>query len=352
MNEQTALQAGEVSVRPIFERYVLEVVRRLPRTQQRDVAAELRSTLQDAFDARMREQAGDPDEAATVLLKDFGPPQDLAASYQPRRQHLIGPDNYPGFVRTLKICLIAIGALTLLGWLPTLADPPGSLVDLAVSVSDLVNDLLSSALTVFGLIVLIFALLEAASSPRPTVAQDWNPEDLPALADRDRIDRGGVVVEMVFLAFLLLLFNLFRDGFGATMSLDAEVHFVPFLGPEFSRHMPLINLFLFGSLGFNLVRWRQGRWNLATRAAEVCLGLFLVLLLIRCLTGDPIIRVDAAWAATHGYSAAEADRYAHTVGPVIKVVARIGLWVATAGAAVSAARNLIQFVRSARSVSI
>ena len=103
----------------IFERYIREVTRHLPRRQRQDVAKELRSTLEDSLDGRLESGAGEPvtgtgrEAAASQVLVDFGPPRELAASYRGGSRHLIGPGLYHDFLSTLKITLLVVCGLQL-----------------------------------------------------------------------------------------------------------------------------------------------------------------------------------------------------------------------------------------------
>ena len=96
----------------IFERYIREVTRHLPRSQREDVARELRSTLEDSLEGRLKDGAGES-AAATETLLNFGPPRALAASYRSGPRHLIGPSLYPDFMNALKITLLVVCGLQL-----------------------------------------------------------------------------------------------------------------------------------------------------------------------------------------------------------------------------------------------
>jgi uncharacterized membrane protein len=87
-----------------IDRYVQQVGRQLPRKKRRDIMAELQSTLVDTLEARVGGEPSVDDEIE--LLKEFGPPQKVAASYWPEGQYLIGPRLYPLFRMVLGIVLL------------------------------------------------------------------------------------------------------------------------------------------------------------------------------------------------------------------------------------------------------
>ena len=73
----------------LIDSYVNEIARRLPHGQRDDVREELRSALRDALDSRIEGAASEDD--VVKLLREFGRPEQVAASYRPESQFLIGP---------------------------------------------------------------------------------------------------------------------------------------------------------------------------------------------------------------------------------------------------------------------
>jgi hypothetical protein len=68
----------------VIETYIDDTVRLLPRRLRNDVAAELRTLLNEGLHARAQESGRLPDEAlALSLVRGFGRPNEVAARYQP-----------------------------------------------------------------------------------------------------------------------------------------------------------------------------------------------------------------------------------------------------------------------------
>ena len=83
----------------LVERYVYKVGSYLPESEREEVQNELRSLIQDQLDDRFK---GAPTQDDVVeLLKEFGDPRQMAASYG-REQYLIGPDLYPTMMYVLQ----------------------------------------------------------------------------------------------------------------------------------------------------------------------------------------------------------------------------------------------------------
>ena len=66
----------------LFDRYVHQVGRRLPKSQRADVEQELNSLLLDALEERAEGQESEPEEAQVAVLQEFGPPAEMAARYR------------------------------------------------------------------------------------------------------------------------------------------------------------------------------------------------------------------------------------------------------------------------------
>src|SRR6516165_7657101 len=96
----------------VIEMYVDDTVRLLPRRQRDDVAAELCALLNDELNARARESARPADEAlALSLVRGYGPPNEVAARYQPAWT-IIDPADSRSFARA---AIIGAGSLLVLG---------------------------------------------------------------------------------------------------------------------------------------------------------------------------------------------------------------------------------------------
>jgi hypothetical protein len=85
----------------LLDRYIQEVGRFLPRVKRRDIQAELRSSLVDTLEDRFGKEQSD--DQVAELLKEFGNPREVAASYHPQGQYLIGPGLYPLFTMVAGI---------------------------------------------------------------------------------------------------------------------------------------------------------------------------------------------------------------------------------------------------------
>lgn len=98
----------------LIDRYVNEVGRHLPEKVRADIEREIDSLLEDGLDDRAASAGREPDEQMVVdLLKEFGEPQSVAASYH-RPRYLVGPALYPTWELIVKIVLTVLAVVTVI----------------------------------------------------------------------------------------------------------------------------------------------------------------------------------------------------------------------------------------------
>ncbi|GAA1106841.1 HAAS signaling domain-containing protein [Nocardiopsis composta] len=167
----------------LTERYVQEVVRRIPADQRGEVAAELRAVIADTVEARGPD---DPEAAERAVLAEMGDPVRLAADYSDRQPVLIGPDLYPAYVRLLAalLCTLLPVATVALAGLDVLdGEDIGSVIGTAVGTA------VTVAAQLIAWVTVVFALVERSrGGGRIRRAAEWTPDDLP---EPPRPDRGA-----------------------------------------------------------------------------------------------------------------------------------------------------------------
>ena len=92
----------------LIEIYIQEVTRRLPEKSRKDIALELRSTIEDMLPDDYAE------EDVKKALEKLGNPASLASGYRDRPMHLIGPRYYDLYVTLLKMILPIAGVIALI----------------------------------------------------------------------------------------------------------------------------------------------------------------------------------------------------------------------------------------------
>ncbi len=244
----------------LVDRYVAEVARRLPRSRRADISRELTSTLLDAMESRFGPAATDDD--AAVVLQEFGRPDAVAASYWPASQYLIGPEWYPAFSQVLKIHLLVLGAIVIAGLvLQVLAPSPDGL-------AKVFGNAIQFLVFAFGVIVLIFHLLERGEVRVRPRAVDWDPHDLPSPATGEIVGRVESIAAIIATLAGFLVLVRFQEYIG-----------IPVGNQLLLNNILVDNLPWIGAaavltvLQYIVLLW-QGRWRWYMRCYKVGVDLF------------------------------------------------------------------------------
>lgn len=270
----------------LIDRYVYEVGRHLPRKNRADIQVELQSTLVDTLEARVEGEPSQEDEVE--LLKEFGPPQKVAASYWPQGQYLIGPNLFPLFRMVVGIALMVfiIVQLVLLG----MAMVFNQEIFTFMSVLDIFSEMIGSVFTTFGIIVIVFAILQRFDVRPETDQEKWDPRELPQIEEVDTINRGGTVAEITFSLVIIAILLFLPDKIGVVISPGMEV----ILNPVIVSYIPLIILSILLGIALDVILLWRGRWETGTRLAKIGTNLFGIYVLYVLIAGHN------AWLAQEG----------------------------------------------------
>lgn len=273
----------------LIERYVQAVGRHLPLKNQADILAELQSTLADTLEARVARAGGEATEEQVVaMLKEFGQPEKVAASYWPEGQYLIGPRLYPLFrmVTGIALSVYAIVQLALLG--VRLAFNQG-----AMPGAEFFGGLVSGLLGALGAIVLVFAVLQRLGVRPESEGEDWDPRQLPVIEEANLINRSGTVAEITMSLILIAILLFLPDKIGAVISPTTPGSSV-ILNPVLISYLPLIILAVLLGIGLDLILLWRGCWESGTRIAKIGTNLFGIYVLY------VLVSAHNAWLAGHG----------------------------------------------------
>ncbi len=276
----------------MIDRYVAEVGRHLPEKMRSDIEAEIRSLLEDNLEDRSHQQGRQPDEEMAVeVLKSFGKPKIVAATYLPPR-YLVGPRLYPTFLMVVRIMLLVVMIVSLVqfGFAVTLAK--GGLAHIGLSLLEALSTFISGGLTSLGVIVIVFSILQWKFPHQGEEAEDWDPRKLERVTPKtERVKTGSLIVETVLSVIVLLAFVFYGDRIGMYMFVDGRWVFAPVLTQTFYNFLPWIATVWGLGILLNLFVLRQGRWQLFTHWLSAAIGLLNIILILILLGGAPIVEV-------------------------------------------------------------
>jgi len=267
----------------LIERYLYEVGRYLPRKNRADILAELRSHLLDTLEGRVQDEAKEEDIIA--LLKDIGSPKQVAASYAPQGQYLIGPALYPFFRFIASIVLAAvIGAqLLAIGIAVFIGEQPANPLETLAG-------LLTSIPATIGSLVIVFAILQRLDVRPELDDEPWDPQSLPAIEETEMIKRGERIFGIVGGSVLLVVLTFFPEKIGVYSLPQGEF----FANPVILQNLGWIILSLLAGIGLDIYLLWQGRWTAANRIARIGVNLVSITVLALLLQGHN------AWLAERG----------------------------------------------------
>lgn len=323
----------------LIERYIHEVGRRLPKKMRADVEAELHSLLLDNLEDRLTDSGEASEDLQAAVLQELGPPQLVAQQYNPRVNYIIGPRLFEPYLITVAVVLGITFVAHLIGILTVAAD----LAVVEGALGDSLAGLIQSLEAGLGTITLVFALIERAVTVTDGQQDDstWDPRKMPKIADYDRIKISGLIVETVFLAFLLVMLNVYPDRIGLSfVKIGADFKMTSWLAPGFYKiHGSLLSAWWFLAILLNITVIWQGRWQRITHLLNAGLSLVGAFLFYRIATGQDFI------VTASGGFVGDLTGIPDILNPIIDQGIRSVLFVVAAIQALSAAKilyNLLQ----------
>lgn len=176
----------------LIDRYLQTVGIALPSDRKDDILRELGEDIRERI-ADREEELGRPltEDEQSAILKQFGPPLTLGTKYGPQR-YVVGPALFPVYWQTLKIALgaaVMINVAIAIG-LVAGGTPPGK------ALGPLASFPFTIAVTVFGWITLVFALLDL-NLPRLLEHAKFDVKGLGLPKAEGRGRRWGLLAEIV-----------------------------------------------------------------------------------------------------------------------------------------------------------
>src|SRR6185503_4674391 len=300
----------------LIDRYIAEVGKHLPHKNRADIEAEIRSTLEDMLDER-KPTKGEADETMVVeLLKEYGPPQEVASRYQTyQHQYLIGPRLFPIFQLVTRVVFAVLLALSLIGLGTDLVQTGFTGTGWASSVSEWLIGTFSGLITAFGHIVLVFAIIDRTPFGRnfEQEKEEWDPRELYETPGPDQIDSADHIATILFTFLGLVILNLYPNLLTINFVNNGTQTSIPILTEIFFRFLPWINVMSLILIGFNAFLLRQSVWKSTTRILSILMDIASATLSITIMKTPGILGItpEALTALGFNESANELSRLAN-----------------------------------------
>lgn len=258
----------------LTERYIHEVVRRIPADQRDDVAEELRATIADTIDGRDEADAG---AAERAVLNEMGDPIRLATRYADRPQSLIGPELFPAYLRLVTMLLSIVLPIVVAVVMGLEAFDTR---DIGKTIGAGVGAILTVGAQLIAWPTVIFWSVErfGGRTELAAVTGAWSVDKLPERHVETRRDLGDTVPNIVWhlllIAALAWNFSYVNDSGDLIHVLDQSLWSV-WLWPMLAG--------LAGTVVVDIARIAKGRWTYAlvgwhTAAQVAFVALFVWLL--------------------------------------------------------------------------
>jgi len=258
----------------LLDRYVHEVGRFLPRVKRSDIQAELRSSLIDTLEDRF---GLDPaEDQVAELLKEFGNPRDVAGSYHPRGQYLVGPGLFPIFRMVAWIVIAAVLGAQLLAW--------GIAVFVAgeaFSALEMLASLVNSIPASLGWVLITFVILQYFDAKPYLEDEPWDPNSLPEINPGLDIKRGELIFGLIFGTLFLMVLTLFPQWVGFITAPGGK--FYP--NPVILDYLVLIQVSLLANILLDIFLLWKGRWDILTRIIKLGLNGYSIVILALLVNG-------------------------------------------------------------------
>jgi len=185
----------------LIDRYLQAVKFWLPKAQSEDIIAELSEDIRSQIEEREGElgrQLNDSEVGA--ILKQVGPPAFVANRFLPQ-QYLIGPLLFPIYRFVLKIAMLGYLIPWVLVWIGLMIysqsyreeHAGGGVIG---ALGSLWSSVWFAAFITIAVVTIVFAVLER-TQVLTCALQNWDPQKLPPVRDRNRIPRSSSITEFI-----------------------------------------------------------------------------------------------------------------------------------------------------------
>jgi hypothetical protein len=194
---------GEHKMNTLIDRYIYNVVKRLPENTREEVKKELRANIEDMLPEKAN------DEEIKKVLITLGDPRLLATQYRGKQRFLISPEWMDDYLSVLKVVMIVYCSIALVfGLIDGIQENLDTNVFGAITsiASYAISDLITHAFQAFGIVTLVFVGIETYNGKNKK--KPWDPATLPDVPKENsvKISRSGSIVGLIASAIFVAIF--------------------------------------------------------------------------------------------------------------------------------------------------
>lgn len=252
----------------MIKNYLYTIGKYLTPSQRDEVLKEIEANLYDYLEQNFGKKEYTDGEIESAL-RAMGHPKTVAQAYQTSPRSLIGPAYIESYWLVVKIALIGTAVGLTVGHLIDLNSAENS-VQLFTR---LFIDIFSSALSSFGMVTLIFALIEHYSPQENLIISEaWKISDLEKAPEpNQKVSLIDLIIETFFICFGLVVINSAVPIFAFRLE-DKQI--LPIVDMAlFAPFIIMITLVLAASLLLNIYLMIIRKWQTSTRIITILLDL-------------------------------------------------------------------------------
>lgn len=253
----------------IIEIYIQEVTRRLPEKTRKDIAMELRSTIEDML----------PDDYSETDVKNalskLGDPVSLANKYRDKPAYLIGPEYYDKYVASLKMAFtIAIPVALIVFFIGEIfsdSNTNGIIAFMIRLFAGAVEAAISILVQVFLIVTLVFFIFERTGVSANSISkkgQRWKPDDLlsiPFSPKGKTISKPELFFNLLWTAIWATVYFNAMHTIGIYESSNGQngLQLVTsiFNADVLLSYWPLVIIFIGLEIALAIYKWVSGHWT-------------------------------------------------------------------------------------------
>lgn len=297
----------------LIDRYIAEVGKDLPRKNRLDIEAEILTAIEDMLAECSRKNGKPVDEEMTIeVLKEYGAPRKVAASYHPER-YVIGPRLYSSFLTVVQVILPIVAAVSLVKLGVSLGQLELTFENIFEAIFVGIAEFLGSAFTALGGILVLFAIVQRFLPDFKEETSEWDPRQLPKVSRRNRIDIGGTLLEIFACSLAIIIFNFFSQNISIGYYPDGSwwIAFLAttkgatwsttYLSDAFFGYLPALTILWVLTILLDVALLSRGRWETWSRWSVFGLKILTVALAGIMLAGPALVEISAEALIAAGF---------------------------------------------------
>jgi hypothetical protein len=279
-----------------IDRYIYDVVRRLPEHMKEDVSKELKQNIEDMLEEDNNQ------ENLEHILKTLGNPRKLAHTYKAKPAYVVSPLYYDDYLRILKIVIFIFASVGLIvGMIEAFFDvEPISIFTFIIRLfSRVFNHLFNGVIQAFAWTTLVFWGISYLSD-KEAIKSEWKLEDLPEIPQSNhyKINRVGTLFELSISSIFNLAWIIVLMRYIHVIGIyDERGLIAPIINAKVAQtFIPFFIITLGVTLSLGLMKLFSGKWSISIAIAHTAATILFLSVILLFIHQPNLILYDAYFA--------------------------------------------------------